>query len=130
MTPEQREKGVDPFDKDTYDTVQRALVYIEGNLVNEATSLLKQLLTTLDRRNIVDTLRVEPGTPGYVEIEGCAPPIGTTNGPVSIHLPAYPNELTEEILMDLKAKVDEMNRALGLMANDVKFIRAQQPYKP
>lgn len=130
MTPQEREKGVDPFDKDTYDTVQRALVYIEGNLVNEAVGLLKQLLTTLDRRNIVDTLRVEPGTTGYVEIEGCAPPVGTTSAPVSIRLPAYPNELTEEILMDLKAKVNDMNRALSLMANDVKFIRAQQPYKP
>lgn len=113
MTPEQREKGVEPFHQDTYDTVQRALVYIEGNLVNEAVGVLKEFLTTLDRR-----------TPVTVEIEGCAPPVGTTSGP------AYPNELTEEIVMDLKAKIDDMNRALGLMANDVKFIRAQQPYKP
>jgi hypothetical protein len=103
MTPEQREKGVDPFD-----TVQRALVYIEGNLVNEAVGLLKQLLTTLDRRTTVT-----------VEIEG----------PVPAPLP-YPQDLTVDTLMDLQAKVNEMNRALGLMANDVKFIRAQQPYKP
>lgn len=56
------------------------------------------------------------------------PQITKDTGAPIIAIPQYPQEVSEETLMDIKAKIQEMRSALERMAGDVRFIRANQKY--
>lgn len=56
------------------------------------------------------------------------PQITKDTGAPIVTIQPCPQEVLEETLMDIKAKIKEMHSALERMAGDVRFIRANQKY--